>query len=73
MMATHIERMLGEFGCARHLVLLISLLLLFLMTPFVASFLYGAVIEERRWGIAFSRNGLLVKIWLLFSEAFALI
>jgi len=54
-------------------VLLILLLPLFLVTPFVASVLYGAVIEERRWGIAFSRNGLLVKIWLLFSEAFALI
>jgi len=50
MMATHIERMLGEFGCARHLVLLISLLLLFLITPFVASVRYGTVIEERRWG-----------------------
>ena len=37
MMATHIEKMLGEFGRARHLVLLISLLLLFLVTSFVAS------------------------------------
>ena len=50
MTATHIQKMLGAFGRARHLVQLISLLLLFLITPFVASVRYGTVIEERRWG-----------------------
>jgi hypothetical protein len=37
MTATHIQKMFGAFGRARHLVLLISLLLLFLITPFVVS------------------------------------
>jgi len=44
MMATHIGKMLGEFGRARYLVLLISLLLLFLVSPFVVSVRYGVVI-----------------------------
>jgi hypothetical protein len=43
-MATRIEKKLGVFGHARHLVLLISLLLLFLITPFVAAARYGTVV-----------------------------
>jgi hypothetical protein len=43
-MATRIENMLGVFGHARHLVLLISLLLLFLLSPFVAAARYGTVV-----------------------------
>jgi hypothetical protein len=43
-MATRIEKMLGVFGHARHLVLLISLLLLFLVTPFLEATRYGIVI-----------------------------
>ena len=44
MMPAHIGKTLGEFGRARHLVLLISLLLLFLVSPFVVSVRYGTVI-----------------------------
>ena len=43
-MATRIEKKLGVLGHARHLVLLISLLLLFLITPFVAAARYGTVV-----------------------------
>jgi Ion channel len=43
-MATRIENMLGVLGHARHLVLLISLLLLFLLSPFVAAARYGTVV-----------------------------
>ena|ERR1700726_653101 len=43
-MATRIEKKLGVFGHARHLVLLISLLLLFLISPFVAVARYGTVV-----------------------------
>jgi hypothetical protein len=43
-MAARIEKKLGVFGHARHLVLLISLLLLFLITPFVAAARYGTVV-----------------------------
>ena len=43
-MATRIENVLREFGYARHLVLLISLLLLFLMSPLVAAARYGTVV-----------------------------
>lgn len=49
-MATHIENMLGVFGHGRHLALLISLLLLFLLTPFFAAARYGTVVVN----IAFS-------------------
>ena len=43
-MATHIKNMFGVFGHGRHLALLISLLLLFLITPFVEAIRYGIVI-----------------------------
>src|SRR5260370_3359167 len=43
-MATRIENMLGVFGHARYLVLLISLLLLFLISPFLAAARYGTVV-----------------------------
>jgi hypothetical protein len=43
-MATRIENVLGGFGRARHLVLLISLLLLFLISPLVAAARYGTVV-----------------------------
>ena len=43
-MATHIKNMLGVFGRGRHLALLISLLLLFLISPFVAAARYGTVV-----------------------------
>lgn len=43
-MATHIKNMFGVFGRGRHLALLISLLLLFLITPFVEAIRYGIVI-----------------------------
>ncbi len=43
-MATRIEKKLGVFGHARHLMLLISLLLLFLISPFVAAARYGTVV-----------------------------
>jgi Ion channel len=43
-MATHIKNMFGAFGRGRHLALLISLLLLFLITPFVEAIRYGIVI-----------------------------
>jgi hypothetical protein len=43
-MATRIEKKLDVFGHARHLVLLISLLLLFLISPFVAAARYGTVV-----------------------------
>ena len=49
-MATHIENMLGVFGHGRHLALLISLLLLFLLSPLVAAARYGTVVIN----IAFS-------------------
>ena len=49
-MATQIENMLGVFGHGRHLALLISLLLLFLLSPFVAAARYGTVVIN----IAFS-------------------
>ena len=43
-MARHIENILGVFGHGRHLALLISLLLLFLLSPFVAAARYGTVV-----------------------------
>jgi Ion channel len=43
-MATHIKNMFGVFGHGRHLALLISLLLLFLISPFVAAARYGTVV-----------------------------
>jgi hypothetical protein len=43
-MATHIKNMFGVFGHERHLALLISLLLLFLISPFVAAARYGTVV-----------------------------
>ena len=43
-MATRIENVLRKFGYARHLVLLISLLLLFLLSPLVAAARYGTVV-----------------------------
>jgi Ion channel len=43
-MATRIENVWGGFGRARHLVLLISLLLLFLISPLVAAARYGTVV-----------------------------
>jgi len=43
-MATHIENMFGMFGHGRHLALLIALLLLFLVSPFVAAARYGTLV-----------------------------
>lgn len=43
-MTTHIENMLGVFGHGRHLALLISLLLLFLLSPFAAAARYGTLV-----------------------------
>src|SRR5260370_13711228 len=43
-MAMHIKNMFGVFGRGRHLALLISLLLLFLISPFVAAARYGTVV-----------------------------
>jgi hypothetical protein len=43
-MGRHIENILGVFGHGRHLALLISLLLLFLLSPFVAAARYGTVV-----------------------------
>jgi voltage-gated potassium channel len=43
-MATHSKNMFSVFGRGRHLALLISLLLLFLISPFVAAARYGTLV-----------------------------